>query len=75
MDAKSSLLHGCIQEYFTWNNLLPIFKMTPTFFVALRNLSMALSNLFELGMLIWIAFFFTPIFLDIILTPMYIPKN
>jgi hypothetical protein len=33
--------------------------MTPTLFVTLRNLSMALSKLLGLGMLKWIAFFLT----------------
>ena len=38
MDVKSTLLHEDLQEKFTWNNFLVMFRMTPTLFVALRNL-------------------------------------
>jgi hypothetical protein len=50
---------GICKNKFTWNNLLAIFRMTPTLFSTLRNLSMALRKLLGLGMLKWIAFFLT----------------
>lgn len=45
------------KKNFTWNNLLDIFKTTIALFVALRDLSMALTKPLELGMLNWIANF------------------
>jgi hypothetical protein len=60
---------GICKNKFTWNNLLAMFKMTPTLFSTLRNLSMVLSKLLGLGMLKWIAFFLTPTFLDVISDP------
>jgi hypothetical protein len=49
MDVKS--IPSCMGIYknkSTWNNLLAMFRMTPTLFVTLRNLSMVLSKLLSL---------------------------
>jgi hypothetical protein len=66
---------GIYKKKSTWNNLHAMFRMTPTLYVTLRNLSMVLSKLLELGMLKWIPFFLTSISLDVTLTPMSIPRK
>ena len=68
MDVKSTFLHGDLHEEFTWNNLLDMFRITLSLFVALINPYMALSNLLERGMPKWIAFSLTLVFLDSSLT-------
>ena len=47
---------GICKKKSTWNNLLVSFSLTLALFVALRNLSMALSKPLGLGMLKWIDF-------------------
>ena len=66
---------GIFKKKYTWNNLMAMSRMTPSLFVTLRNIFMVISKLLELDILKWIAFFLTLIFLDVILTLMYIPIN
>jgi hypothetical protein len=63
---------GIYKKKYTWSDLLAMFRMNLTLYVTLVNLSMVLSKFLGLGMLKWIAFFLTPAFLDVILTPIYI---
>ena len=60
---------------FTWNNLLDMFRITLALSVSLRNPYMALSKLLELGMPKWMSFSLTLVFLEVILTPMSIPRK
>jgi hypothetical protein len=41
---------GIYKKKSTWNNLLSMFKMNPSLYAALRNLSMVLSKLLEFVM-------------------------
>jgi hypothetical protein len=66
---------GICKKKSIWSNLLAMFKMTPSLFVALRNLFMVLSKLLELGMPKLTTFFLTLVFLDVILTRMFIPRK
>jgi hypothetical protein len=73
LDVKSTFFHGNLQEE-TWNNLLDMFKMNQVVFSTLRNISMVLNKLINLGMLKWKTFFLTSAFVDDILTNVYTKK-
>ena len=71
MDVKSAFLHEKIYMEqppgYVQNN--------SSLVVSLRNPYMALSKLLKLGMPKWIAFYLTLFFLDVILTPISIPRK
>ena len=75
MDVKSAFLHGDLHEEIYMEQPPGYVQNNSSLVCLLRNPYMALSKLLELGMPKWIAFSLTLVFLDVILTPMSIPRK
>ena len=73
-DVKSAFLHGDLQEEIYMEQPPRYVQDNSSLICLLKKSLLALSKLLELGMPKWIAFSLTLVFLDVILTPMSIPR-
>jgi hypothetical protein len=75
MDVKSTFLHGDLQEEIYMEQPPGYVQNDSNLVCHLKKSLYGLKQAPQLGMLKWIAFFLTLNFLDVILTPMSIPRK